>query len=123
MFVYEGAQGIPEISPELQKEVEDAWWEAKNFELPWTSERSKYKYFGNYDEIVVIYNYASGMLGILFDNTIDGVPIGTGPYVFLTYRDAEILTLEDAYERGWLERDDLWTIRDYTNWYTLNSKP
>ena len=36
VFIHEGSEGVTGLPAELQREVERAWWEAKNYELNWT---------------------------------------------------------------------------------------
>lgn len=113
VFVYSGANGLGELSPEEQKAVEAAWWNTRNSELPWTCENSRYNYFGNFDGTVVILENVGGMLGVSYNSTIDGISFGVGQYMIWAYRDGELLSLGEGYEKGWLERADLFTIRNY----------
>ena len=115
VFVYEDAQGLGKLSSKEQKAVETAWWNTYNSELSWTFEKSPYKFSGNYDGIVVIHGKSSGggSLGIdIPDWDIAGV--GFSKYDDLwACCDGEVLLLGEAYERGWLDKEDLLVVQKY----------
>ena len=113
VFIHEGSEGVTELPAELRREVERAWWEAKNCELNWTKKRNDLRYYGNYDGTVVIYTDVS-VLGNWYEIEIGGVKIGEGNFELYAYRDGELVYLtDDVYTKGWLTKEDLQTIAAY----------
>ena len=112
----DGADGVTALDAKLQKKVEAAWWEAKNCELGWTVKRGP-RYYGSYNGAVVI--FVEGMTGAEQIIGVDGVMIkhncGFAMYV---YKDGEILKdIKEAYEKGWLTKENVQTIADYHELY------
>jgi len=115
VFVYEDTQGLGKLSSREQKAVETAWWNTYNSELSWTFKESPYKFAGNYDGTVVIRRKGSGggITGMYIPNWDVG-GVGFSKYDELwACRDGEVLLLGEAYERGWLDKEDLLVVQKY----------
>ena len=112
VFAYENAQGLGKLSSREQKAVETAWWNTYNSELSWTFEGSQYKFFGNYGGTVVIYWYCPDLLSLPIPWGVGGVGFSHHDELWAC-RDGEVVELTEAYERGWLDEEDLLVVRGY----------
>ncbi|MBQ4563611.1 MAG: hypothetical protein IJA58_03915 [Lachnospiraceae bacterium] len=120
VFRKETTLEVGELSPEEQKAIESAWWNARNYELSWTGENNKCKFVGNYDGTVVIFeSYSMGVLGMSPKDRIIGGLLFYGGKYMLAYRDGEIIDLAEAYERDWLDDEELATVQCYL--YGINN--
>ncbi|MBQ4564260.1 MAG: hypothetical protein IJA58_07245 [Lachnospiraceae bacterium] len=113
VFMYEGISDVTVLPAKLQKEVEDVWREKENCELRWTFENSSVRYYGNFDGTVVIYQRSNSIVGVSYDIGFAGVTVGHGSFSLHAYRDGEIVSAHEAYEKGWLTKEDARTVRLY----------
>lgn len=116
VYVADGADGVTALDAKLQKKVEKAWWDTENCELGWTV-KSGPAYYGEYGETVVI--FSEGMTTALEEVEVEGVKITHGSgFTFYVYKDGEFLTdLKEAYEKGWLTKENIETIAGYHELY------
>lgn len=112
--VYERCEGVTALSPELQAEVEAAWWEKEGCELSWTEDSFGVRYYGEYDGAVAI--FFAGMI----DDFTRELKVGDIVYQYIgtlyIYKDHEIYDIQSACDAGILTEEDVQTIMKY---YTL----
>ncbi len=112
--VFEGCEGVETLSPELQAEVEAAWWEKEGCELSWTEDSFSLRYYGEYDGAVAI--FFAGMV----DDMTREIKIEDMVYQYkgtlYIYKDHEFYDIQSAFDAGMLTGEAVQTIMEY---YTL----
>lgn len=100
-----------EFTPEVQKEIEEAWLKEKGHELGiWFGEPNEFgiygswrvKYMGNVDGYFVLFypaeawlEYAEGLL------EVGNVTFNySRPFELILYKDGDLINIEDAYASG-----------------------
>jgi len=74
------------------------------------------EYFGTYNNCVVMSVRGNwGYAGVAWVKDIAGIRFGHGDLgkVPITWKDGSFNTLEDAYDQGWLTKDDIRSIAEY----------
>lgn len=109
-------QSAGTLSEGMQQEISDAWLKEKGEELDWSAKYlaggEKVKYYGEYSGFVAFFvGYDECTCGAMHDVFVADYGFEHyQPFELAVYKDGALNSLQEAYDNGWLTKDQIGQI-------------